>query len=313
MNEGKTEFDRWWGDKGNENQCMVIPDTAARINNKAIRNIEDFRKFKPHGKFVVIVDESDAMYRTDERGQMMEQAYDKLMDMDPGKDDFQQHGLQISPKQHTDYFVNLLSALRIEVSATPIPTLLFLTEMNHEVDILELGTSEDYSSVSEMIPLKGNGGKGIFLPNKALKHNDGVKYTHIKNTSLVKCATKLLFPEDDRNVKTREVEERRFSKALRGQKFIPFTSDEAMLLYEDALSQDASSSRKGVLLLDCTNNRVSAQNNIFIKAACIQNHFFAKGKLLAIVIFVGDGIYVRRPGHLHGYVHLPISITFNEK
>ena len=312
LNQDEPDFGKWWSQSGNDHRVMIIPDTAARINNVAIKNIEDFRKCKQHGKFIVIVDESDAMYRSDGRYQRMEQAFDYLMEMNPGKEGFCRQSLFLFPIALT-VLATILSALRIEVSATPIPTLLYLNEIDCKVDILELGTSEDYSSVSEMIPLKSSDGKEIFLPNKALRHNDGVEYKHIEDSLLIDCATKLLFPEEDGNVKTREVEERRFGTAVIGQEFIPFTSEDTMLLYEDALSTDTSGSRKGVLLLDCTDNRVSAENNIFVKAACIQNHFFAKGKLLAVVVFVGDGIYVRRPGHLHGYVHLPISIRFNEK
>lgn len=62
----------------------------------------------------------------------------------------------------------------------------------------------------------------------------------------------------------------------------------------------SDSTKQGVLLLDCTTNRVTADYNIFQKAACVQNHYFFQGKDVVIVVFVGGGIYFTRPGFLHG-------------
>ena len=78
------------------------------------------------------------MYRTKDRTQQMERAYDHLMGLNP--------------------------ALRIEISATPIPALLYLGgEMGYSVDMDQLGTSDDYSGVTEMVSLKDADGNDLFL------------------------------------------------------------------------------------------------------------------------------------------------------
>ena len=217
---------------------MVIADTAARINRTGIPAVQKLRRIKPHGKFLIIVDECDAMYRTEERGQQMEQAYDKLMAMGP--------------------------ALRIEISATPIPTLLYLYYCEgHQVEVHELGTSEDYSGVAEMQSLKDKDGDSIFLDIYDLKYNEGVSYNDIKQSCLAKTVPPLLFGS---NCRKTEVLSREFSIPSK-LTTIPCTDDNVMKLYNDALSiSEEGLGKKGILLLDCTINRVYTENNVFQKA-----------------------------------------------
>ncbi|CAB9510755.1 expressed unknown protein [Seminavis robusta] len=273
------DFEAWWeGQQYQPNRFDVLADTAAKINNKAIVHVEQLRKFKKDGKFALIIDECDAMYRTEEGSQKFEQAYDDLMSLKP--------------------------ALRIEISATPIPALFALTEQGHAVEILELGTADDYAGVTAMKPLEGSNGKPLFLSvekKSKLRYDDGVSYEKIKNGLLKGVDPDLIFPEEESNDKFNETESRVFSKCDELE-FIPFTDAKVMQLYEDALadSKEGQPKKQGVLLLDCTNSRVTADMNNFQKAACVQNHFQRRNKQVVIVVVVGGGIYVRRPGFLHG-------------
>lgn len=54
--------------------------TTGYVRIIAIRN---YREQIPGGKFVLIVDEADAMYRTSDRHQVFEQALQQLMNLNP--------------------------------------------------------------------------------------------------------------------------------------------------------------------------------------------------------------------------------------
>jgi hypothetical protein len=288
LNLDKTAFDEWYNDADRENRSTVIPDTGARINKKGIPKIAQLRGLKTHGKFAVIVDECDAMYRTDERCQQMEQAYDDFMGMMP--------------------------ALRIEISATPIPALLFLTDSGHQVEMLELGTSDDYAGVTDMVPLRNpKTGHNIYLSD-VVKHDEGVGYKDIDKRLLTLTDGKLIFPDEDMCLgKSVECEARNFIIGRNSLEKIPYTTNSMMLLYEDALSGigEGGAPKQGVLLLDCTASRVHAEMNVFQKAACVQNHYFQQKKKIVIVVYVGRGIYVRRPGFQCGRF-VPNRITIGE-
>ena len=51
--------------------------------NKACKAIKKFREQSPGGKFILLVDEADAMFRTYDRHQVFEQALEQLMDLGP--------------------------------------------------------------------------------------------------------------------------------------------------------------------------------------------------------------------------------------
>ena len=61
----------------------VIADTKAQVINKACKAIKKFREQSPGGKFILLVDEADAMFRTYDRHQVFEQALEQLMDLGP--------------------------------------------------------------------------------------------------------------------------------------------------------------------------------------------------------------------------------------
>ena len=62
---------------------LVIADTKAQVINKACKAIKKFREQSPGGKFILLVDEADAMFRTYDRHQVFEQALEQLMDLGP--------------------------------------------------------------------------------------------------------------------------------------------------------------------------------------------------------------------------------------
>ena len=62
---------------------LVIADTKAQVINKACKAIKKFREQIPGGKFMLIVDEADAMIRTVDRHQIFEQALEQLYELGP--------------------------------------------------------------------------------------------------------------------------------------------------------------------------------------------------------------------------------------
>ena len=98
---------------------IVVADTESQIM-RAVKAIIDYRGKNPNRKFVVIVDECDAMYRTEDRVQKMEQAYDKLIGLKP--------------------------SLRVMISATVVPLLLILREQeeNADCELFRIEPGADY-------------------------------------------------------------------------------------------------------------------------------------------------------------------------
>ena len=62
---------------------LVVADTKAQLDNKAIMGIKHYQKVNPGGKFMVVVDECDAMFRTEDRSQVFEQALVDLLALNP--------------------------------------------------------------------------------------------------------------------------------------------------------------------------------------------------------------------------------------
>lgn len=278
LDHSESPFKSWYGVSSNK-RSLVVNDTGAAITNKAIRYVKELRDLKPHGKFVVIVDECDAAYRTDESSQEFEKAFNQLM--------------------------NLMPAFRIEISATPVPAWLVLIERGHKVDLMEIGTSEDYSGITDMKPLEDDNGNRIFLSPNQLRHYRGFLSPVRSLAGLTLHDTQVLFPKDAPRRGADECEAEEFALE-KGDwlDFIPYTDENVMRLYDDALSQpdpdDGNAKREGILLLDCTASRVVVDENIFQKAVGVQNHYFVQGKPMVVVVFVGTGIYLRRPGFENG-------------
>ena len=62
---------------------LVIADTKPQVLNKACKGIKAYRERVPNGKFLLVVDEADAMFRTRDRCQVFEQALQQLLDLKP--------------------------------------------------------------------------------------------------------------------------------------------------------------------------------------------------------------------------------------
>lgn len=62
---------------------LVIADTHAQVVNKACKAIKEYREKAPGGKFLVVVDEADAMFRTKNGNQVFEQALQQLLNLGP--------------------------------------------------------------------------------------------------------------------------------------------------------------------------------------------------------------------------------------
>ena len=254
----------------------VAADTANQIQN-TIKNIDALRNGTnlSQAKFVLIVDECDAMYRTSSRKQKMEQAFDKLMSYRP--------------------------AVRLEVSATPIPAMLSLDDM--DVKMLQIGThTKEYSGVEDMKPLQDDEGNDIYLEHTRCAYQLGVEYSHVDGNLNVNDETSI-FRRDMNGISDLECcrglndfpdLDYKFPKCD-GYDYIPYSDEKQMMLYDDAMS-----GKNGVLLLDSTASRVSVKQNIFDKAACVQNYYRQRGKDMVAIVNIGRGIYVRRPGFLQG-------------
>ena len=270
--ESKSGIESWWNDgQKNNTTDNVFADTACQITRVA-KNIRSYRaEVGPNAKFLLIVDECDAMYRTEERSQKMEQAFDDLISLSP--------------------------TFRVEISATFIPAALYLACIKGiKCNLFLLGTSDDYSGVTAMKPLQDESGKSIFLDDSIVpKH--GVPYV-VKKRDLHflkrdKEGGGPLFANSNNDDGLESVAK---DFDVKRPDHIPSTGRSVLKLCDHALSGN----KNGVLLLDCTNNRVTAVNNVFEKATCIQNLYAAKGKKMVIVVVVGKGIYFRRPGHVYG-------------
>jgi len=220
-----------------ENGLVVVADTAARIG-KLVRMVKKFREDHPSGKFVVIADECDAMYRTEEGTQKMEKVYNELMDLSP--------------------------CLRIEISATPMPTFLTLHfEKNLDLEMLQIGTSADYSGIEDMKPFQSEG-EPVYLPKEPgdlKKFKEGVRFEWKDvHEGLADADAERLFREDKYN--TFDFEEPDKFSSYDDIQTIPCTNISSMDFYIAAVS---GKRKKGVLLLDRTVPKVKSKPGIFCK------------------------------------------------
>jgi hypothetical protein len=214
-----------------EGGTLVLADTHAQIN-KAVDAIKMYREKDEHRRFVVIIDEADAMYRTPDRSQRMEHAYDQLMALNP--------------------------SLKILISATLVPVLLILKEQGErDMDMLAIEPTDDYLGIEQMKHLKAANGDAVLLEHSDLSYNRGY-----------------VFRKDG------------------GE--IPYTNEAVKMLYDDALSN--GDQKKGILVLDCTNPRVTAVGNVKQKAQLVQDMYHAEGKSIVVVIYVGKGLSRRCAG-----------------
>jgi len=261
---------------------LVIADTGAQIG-KAIRVVENIRKELPDKRFGVIVDESDAMYRTKDGRQVMEQNFTALMEMKP--------------------------SFRLEISATPFSSLQALEEQGKDIDMMEIMTTDDYSGINEMKHFQRDG-KDIFIKVKQdeITYGTGVSW-HSSGEFLTPLSktTEVLFEDDCQTNKKctacmtlkgcenhSDIASKRWGVDDRA--YIPYTCDSMMALFEDALN----ASKQGTLILCATNSRVYADDNVVEQAARIQNHFRGEGKDMAVLVATGRGMELRLPGFKKG-------------
>ena len=62
---------------------LVIADTHAQVINKACKAIKKYREAVPGGEFILVVDEVDAMIRSNDGHQVFERALQQLLDLKP--------------------------------------------------------------------------------------------------------------------------------------------------------------------------------------------------------------------------------------
>lgn len=81
--EKNAKIERAFAGKGETHGGMlVIADTKAQVQ-KAKRALELYREKNPGGKYILVVDEADAMFRTEDRRQVFEQELEELRATNP--------------------------------------------------------------------------------------------------------------------------------------------------------------------------------------------------------------------------------------
>jgi hypothetical protein len=146
-----------------------------------------------------------------------------------------------------------------------MPSLIsFVLKKELQVEMLQIGTSDDYSGIEGMEPFQHNG-KPLFLSStkediKAFQR--GVPHAS-DNTSgpvqdVVDIDTKKVIIAGHSPFLSDEEDDERFANCSTIE-CIPFTNSQVLEFYHAA----ANSSGNGVLLLDITNPRVNVPQNIF--------------------------------------------------
>lgn len=138
---------------------LVIADTKAQVINKACKAIKKFREQSPGGKFILLVDEADAMFRTYDRHQVFEQALEQLMDLGPA---------MVSRTYDMSLVLMSITILLTRplpytyqtcmMSATSVPLMMELVQSEHskeeDIEFFNLEPHADYSGVENIKPLE---------------------------------------------------------------------------------------------------------------------------------------------------------------
>lgn len=247
---------------------VILADTAPQFRN-AIKAVETLQVKYPNRPFFIAIDECDSMYRTYDRRQKMETNYDELMSFGSG-------------------------CLRVMISATLMPIIPCLIkeskakgEASPSFRLYQIEAVEEYVGLEDLKPLKVNG-EEVFLEQNDLKHSVGVAIK--KSGGVIEDENEEEDDDDDDfEIIGIDTETRQQGGA------IPYADRKVMKLYLDALKQVEG--RKGVLLLDCTSPRVSADGNVREKAESVQTWCKDKQKCDVVVItFTGSGIATRVSG-----------------
>ena len=129
---------------------LIAADTAAQVGllNTAI---EQYRGNDPERKFILVVDECDSLYRTEEKSQLVEWAFWEVMDQRP--------------------------TLVYKISATLVPVLLHykLQDDIPDIKMYQIEPGEDYLRLDQMkAPVKNQ--KEQYLTRKDLNRSFGYRY-----------------------------------------------------------------------------------------------------------------------------------------
>ncbi len=138
--------------EGYHGGTLIIADTEAQVR-KAINAVRRYRRNIPDGKFILVVDEADAMSRTEDREQVFEQALDELMDLNP--------------------------SMTMKISATIFPVMLDILHstrtggrsdqiMSNDPKFFELEADEEYVGHEDIKPLTIDG-KEVYLEDDEIK------------------------------------------------------------------------------------------------------------------------------------------------
>ncbi|KAL7545564.1 hypothetical protein ACHAWF_008915 [Thalassiosira exigua] len=147
--------------------CSMDQKPTMTLFENAIA-IKEYRKQIPGGKFILIVDEADAMFRTVDKHQVFEKALQQLLGLNP--------------------------SMTVMISATPVPFMLdLINEMDKSADNIEffnLEPQDEYVGIENIVPLEIDG-KKVYLEQNELTYKssytfDGVTVCNAneKNISL---------------------------------------------------------------------------------------------------------------------------------
>ena len=237
------------------------------------------------------MDECDAMYRTPNGVQIMEQRFKSLLSLRP--------------------------SLRLEISATIVSAIMNLKEQGKRMSLMELSTIEDYSGVNEMQHYQDKDGSNIHLESQSLRFSDGCIHTETRLKQKSKQTPILFCNEYDTNPncvncfacsmkeecgKHSDVACKDFPSISNKYECIPYTNDDMLNMLASIFkdTNTGATKKKGVLCLVVTNPRVYAEGNIFWQATCIQNRFYEEGKNFVALVVTGRGAYFRFPEFKRG-------------
>ena len=155
--------------------------------------------------------------------------------------------------------IRLDPVVRVSITATPVPVLLALREeMNagniDGIDFKSFSSGVDYVGVKDMVRLDP------FFRQRQLLVPSIIQAPH-HTVSLSTSSQETLKDEEGKNIFLCQGE---LTQASRADIHIPFTCEKVLKLYADAAQ------KKWSLLLDITNPRVYATNNVFVKAKMVQ-------------------------------------------
>jgi len=132
---------------------LVAADTFTQVG-RVIQAIEMLRQEEGYDrKFVVILDEVDTMFRTEEGCQAFEEQFQKLMALKP--------------------------LFTIATTATPITACRILDEEGtFTTKLVEIETDPDYLGLEDMELFRDRDGNDLFLPKQGLQVSEGIEFNH---------------------------------------------------------------------------------------------------------------------------------------